>query len=208
MSERPLGLHTALRSGSSDSPLQQTPSFSLSEQLRFFFKPIQFHLEPADLLEKLGLKLIPALLHLLSSVGKKIRERLQKMPAPLPNLVGMDTEFARYLSDGLFPFGSFECHFGLECGVMLSAHVDHSTIPLSELWQAKMHLNPLSSFRGPPQSSQIAELAKPIIRFCFFKIFLTTSKAGINRFVLTPKIKKAGQKPLHWRSWQLKSAIC
>jgi hypothetical protein len=118
-----------------------------------FFEPIQFHLELADLLEKLSFKLLPAFLRFLPSVGKKIRHHLQKMPAPLPDLVGMDVEFARQLGERLLSFGGFERDFGFECGIMLSAHVDHLTTPPLGSWQVKMHLIALSDIWGEVQLS-------------------------------------------------------
>jgi hypothetical protein len=133
------------------------PSSSLPEQLIFFFEPIQFHLELADLLEKLSFKFLPAFLRFLPAVGKEIRHHLQKMPTPLPDLVGMDVELARQLGESLLPFGRFERDFGLECGVMLSSHVDHLTIPPFELWQVKMHLIALSEIWGEAQSTKRIE---------------------------------------------------
>jgi hypothetical protein len=38
--------------------------------------------------------------------------------------------------------------FGFECGVMLSWHVDHLTMPPLGLWQVKMHLIALSEIWG------------------------------------------------------------
>jgi len=52
------------------------------------------------------------------------------------------------LSQRLLSLGGIEGDFGFECGVMLSAHSDHFTIPPLGLWQVKMHLIALSEIWG------------------------------------------------------------
>jgi len=127
---------------------------SLLEQLRFFFQPFQLDLELVDLPVKFILQLVAVLLLTFAAVGKKIGERFQKLPAPLPDLVGMDFILTRDLSKRLFPLGGFESDFGFECGVMLSAHNDYLTIPPLGLWQVKMHLIALSEICGEAQSTR------------------------------------------------------
>jgi hypothetical protein len=70
------------------------------------------------------------------------------MAAPLADLVGMDPKLAGNLSHRLFPLDGFQSDLGLKSSIMMSAHVDHFTIPPNGLWQVKMHLIALSSFWG------------------------------------------------------------
>lgn len=147
-SVKALRAHTDEKQRSSYSLVPPAPASSLPEQLRFFFKPLQFHLELTDLPIQFILQLVPVLIRTLAAVRKKIREHLQKTTTPLTDLIGIDAELTRNLSNGLFPFDCFQSDFGLKSCVMLSAHVDHFTIPPFGLWQVKMHLIHLSSFWG------------------------------------------------------------
>lgn len=136
------------RRQSSNTPAQPFPSSWLQEFLRFFFKPLHFHLELSNLPIKLSLQLIPVPFRMLAPVGKNTRQHLQNMTAPLTDLVGMDAKLAGNLSHRLLPLDGFQSNLGLKCSIMMSAHVDHFTIPPLKLWQVKMHLIALSSFWG------------------------------------------------------------
>jgi len=123
--------------------------------IEIFFQPFQLDLELADLPVKFILQLVAVLLLAFAAVGKKIGERFQKLPASLPDLVGMDFILTRDLSKRLLPLGGFESDFGFECNVMLSAHSDHLTIPPLGLWQVKMHLIALSEIWGEAHSTPL-----------------------------------------------------
>ena len=96
---------------------------------------------------------LPPLL-LARDILKPPLEIKNQLPAPLPDLVGMDAILTRDLSKRLLPLGGFESDFGFECSVMLSAHSDHLTIPPLGLWQVKMHLIALSEIWGEAQFAQ------------------------------------------------------
>jgi len=94
-----------------------------------FFKPLEFHLELADLLVQFRLQLLPDPLLSRPATGKKLGQLLHQMVSPQPDLVGMDAELARNMGDRLLPLGRFKSHFRLEGRVVRLPHTRKHTIP-------------------------------------------------------------------------------
>ncbi len=59
------------------------------------FKPLEIHLELADLLVQFRLQLLPGPLLSRPATGKKLGQLLHQMVSPQPDLAGMDAELAR-----------------------------------------------------------------------------------------------------------------
>jgi len=93
-----------------------------SEQLRFFFEPLQLHLELADLLEQLSLLGLTLLLVLaLLAAGEQLAGAIQKLPLPLADLDGVDGVISGDLLDRLAATDRLHGDLGLELGAMGAA---------------------------------------------------------------------------------------
>jgi hypothetical protein len=68
------------------------------------------------------------------------------------------------MGDRLLLLGRFKSHSGLEGRVARLPHTRKHTIPPFEIWQAKMHLNSLSSFWGVAHGSR-AGPASAVFKF-------------------------------------------
>jgi len=116
------------RSESSDASVQPPAASSRQERLRFFFEPLQLHLELANLPVEFGFNLIPRFLVLGPTIREHLRQNIQKMPAPLADLVGVNLELRCDLGDRFFAFDHFQSDFGLEDRFVLFPHKSHFTI--------------------------------------------------------------------------------
>lgn len=143
-------VRTAERPESSDAQARPRPASLRQKRLRFFFKQVQLHLELSDLPIELSLYLVPGSFFLRPAMGEDLRQDGQQMLPPLADLIGVDPELGSDLSDRLLPLDRFQGDSGLEGRLVLFPHVRHfSPYLLVKIWQAKMHLCPLSSFWGP-----------------------------------------------------------
>jgi len=103
--------------------------FSSTESLRFFFQPLQLHLELSNLLIKLRQKLFPVLILLPPMVRKETGKLFKKLLSPLADLIPVNTKFTGKLSNGLFPFHGFQGNLSLESCIVSSSHAVHRAIP-------------------------------------------------------------------------------
>ena len=93
-----------------------------SEQLRFFFEPLQLHLQLADLLEQLSLLGLTLLLVLaLLAAGEQLAGAIQQLPLPLTDLDGVDGVIGGDLLDRLAATDRLHGDLGLELGAMGAA---------------------------------------------------------------------------------------
>lgn len=116
-----------------DYPISLPLSGRLEKLLRFFFKPVEFHFELADLAVELRDKFLMVSFFFLSPVCKKIWKAFEKLLSPCPDLVGMNTVFTGQFRQSVFPFCRFKRHLGSKRGIVTLSHVDHCTIPPSRL---------------------------------------------------------------------------
>ena len=56
----------------------------------FFFQPLEFHLEPADLLEEFGLDLLALVVVAAAAVAEQRFDAVQELFLPLTDLDGVD----------------------------------------------------------------------------------------------------------------------
>ena len=102
-----------------------------SEQLRFFFEPLQLHLQPPDLLEQLCFLGLPLLLVLaLLAAGEQLAGTIQQLPLPLAHLDGVDGVIGGDLLNRLAATDRLHGDPGLELGAVGSA-LAHRWEPLS-----------------------------------------------------------------------------
>lgn len=64
-------------------------TFSLGDQPRFFFNPVQLHFQPADLPVKFLDELVFVLLPFLPPIGEEVDEALSDHTFPVPDLSGL-----------------------------------------------------------------------------------------------------------------------
>jgi hypothetical protein len=87
-----------------------------------FFEPLQFHLQPADLLEQLRLFGLAFLFVLcLLASGEQLAGALQQLPLPLAHPDGMDRMISGDLLDRLSATDRLHGDLGLELGAMGAA---------------------------------------------------------------------------------------
>src|SRR5258708_4038017 len=88
-----------------------------AEAGNFFFQPVQFHVEPADLLEQLGFAglLCRGVLYLIARL-KQARRAQEQLLLPLMDLRRMDVEERGQLLNRLLLFNSRQSDLGLELG--------------------------------------------------------------------------------------------
>ena len=84
------------------------------EEGSFFFQPLEFHLQAANLFVEFGFVVV--LLGALASVGEQIRRSVEQLAFPVSNLAGMDGESGRERGSGFEAFERFEGDFGFELG--------------------------------------------------------------------------------------------
>src|SRR5208283_3381832 len=79
----------------------------------FFFQPLQFHLEPSDLLVQIGFYTLAVLL-VLGVVAENLRSFFEQLLFPLADLVRVDTVFACKFAEGFYPLYGFQSDLELE----------------------------------------------------------------------------------------------
>src|SRR5581483_9239444 len=79
---------------------------------RFFFQPLDLHLEAADLLVELGLDGLAVLLLAFPSVTEKGVDAVEELLLPLADLDRVDLERLRELGDGLVLLGGLQRDLG------------------------------------------------------------------------------------------------
>lgn len=87
----------------------------------FFFEPLKFHLEAANLLVEFGFTSRLLLLLTRASSREEIGAVLEQRPFPVANLVRMHAKLAGELIHGLLAFDRFERDPKLEVGTMAAA---------------------------------------------------------------------------------------
>src|SRR5215213_222483 len=92
---------------------------------RFFFQPLDLHLEAADLLVELGLDGLSVLAFVLPPVAEEGIDAVKELLLPLADLDGMDLERLRQLGDGLGLLGGLQGDLGLEGGRVALACTGH-----------------------------------------------------------------------------------
>src|SRR4030042_4427029 len=120
--------------------------FSLTENLRFFFDPVQLDLQLADLLVQLRKKILSLTVVLVSAIRKDSGKLLQELLSPLPDLLRMDPKFTGQLRNRLFPFYGLQRHLGFESAVMGLSHVLNHPIPPSGYGRLTCTLYPCPVF--------------------------------------------------------------
>src|ERR1700686_4597511 len=124
---------------------------SATELGSFFFEPLDFHLQSANL--SVQLVLINRFLRLVAptAILKQFRGTVQKALTPAPNLRRMHSKLARQLGQRLVPLNRCQGHLGFEpCPLLeqLPCHHFH----LSDRSHPNLSLQlSWSSFWGPPQ---------------------------------------------------------
>src|SRR5271155_3464066 len=83
-----------------------------------FFQPLNFHVEPADLLEELGLAGLFLLMFATTAVAKQGLDVVQELLLPLADLDRMDLERLGEFRSGLGLLGGLQGDFRLEGGGM------------------------------------------------------------------------------------------
>ena len=111
-------------------------------------------------------KLFPISILLLPAIREKTGKFFKKLLSPLTDLIPMDTKFTGQLGNSLFPFHGFQGYLSLEGCIMPSPHATHSAIPPFRLWQANMHLIPLSNFWGVLYNFTIS-INSPLVKIPF-----------------------------------------
>jgi hypothetical protein len=111
--------------------------FSATGAFVIFLKPLEFHLELANLLEQFRLQLLSRFFLLRPATRKKIGQLFHQMVPPQPYLVGMDAELARNLGERLLPLGRLKSPLALK--VASYVFLIFVSIPylLRKIWQAQ-----------------------------------------------------------------------
>ena len=94
-------------------------------QTRFFFQPVQFHFEPADLIVEFVLQRFLVLLPSFLLAAEAFLYLLDGLLLPLGNLGWMHLVTAGNLIGGKLATQSFESHFGFEFGCVSSSFAAH-----------------------------------------------------------------------------------
>lgn len=84
------------------------------EEGSFFFQPLEFHLQAANLFVEFGFVVI--LLGAGASLGEEFGRCVEQLPFPVCNLGGMDPEAGRQRGGGVVALERFEGDFGFELG--------------------------------------------------------------------------------------------
>jgi len=144
--------HTGVREKVRDFSTPLLFSSSREELQRFFFKPIQFYFQLADLAVKLLYELLLLFILLFSQVSEKIRKGFKKLLFPSAYLIAMYPVEAGQFCQRLLLLDRFQSHFGPKCRIITFSHVDHFTIPpFLSYGRSLLHLIPLSIFWGVVQ---------------------------------------------------------
>src|SRR5712692_2239978 len=94
-------------------------------QAHFFFEPVQFDLQLADLLVELRLELLRPALGLLPSIGKHLGQGLPELPLPLRHEGGMHPVTGAQLRQRLLFLQRFERYLGFKLGTVVVALCRH-----------------------------------------------------------------------------------
>src|SRR2546423_6755439 len=95
-------------------PTSISARWASTEAGRFFFEPVQFHLEPADLLVELGLDGLVVLGSGLAAVAEQVLGASQELLLPGVDQGGVDGVLAGQLVDRLVSLEGRQGHLGLE----------------------------------------------------------------------------------------------
>ncbi len=140
-----------------------------SEQLRFFFEPLQLHLQAAYLLEQLCLFGLAFFLVLaLAAPCEQLTGTIQQLPLPLTDLDGVDGVISGDLLDRLAATDRFHGDSGLELGAMGAAFAHMAGAPV------RGGTPPQKLTMGPVQKKQTTSS----MRGC---ICVPTATAGIEK---------------------------
>src|SRR4051812_25507170 len=85
---------------------------------RFFFQPLDLHVEPPDLLVEFGLDGQALVVHAAATVAEERLGAVQELLLPLSDLDRMDLEGSRQLGEGPGLLGGLQGNLGLEGGRM------------------------------------------------------------------------------------------
>jgi Bacterial regulatory proteins, luxR family len=95
-------------------------------QPSFFFEPVEFDFQLADLLVELGLELLRGALRLLASIGEELGQSLAELALPLGDQGRMDPVGGPQLSEGLLLLERFERYLGFELGTIVVSLCRHA----------------------------------------------------------------------------------
>lgn len=84
------------------------------EEGSFFFQPLQFHLQAANVFVEFGF--MGVLLGTWAPLGEEFRCSVEQLAFPVCNLAGVDRESGRERGGGFEAFEGFEGDFGFELG--------------------------------------------------------------------------------------------